>query len=235
MLMPTAATTQIIAAEVRPVTRPRDWMIAPAPRKPIPVTICAARRPGSAGRPVAITMATCVDSHMNSIEPRQMRMLVRKPGGLFFISRSTPMRPPQTIARSAFGRKSRASGSIEPQDSSTLLTLDRSPRSRRYNYILFQGDAMNGALRDKVAPFTLLLLAAGALAGAAAYRVGHAGRREHLLAQSDPHLRVLAFHARPVLPRFLRPGAPRHGGAARAARDEPRIGRDRGRGRHDPD
>src|SRR5438093_7825610 len=105
-------------------------------------------RPGSAGRPVAITMATCVDSHMNSIEPRQMRMLVRKPAGLFFISRSTPMRPPQTIARSAFGRKSRASGSIEPQDSSTLVTPDRSHRSRRYNYILFQGDAMNVALRN---------------------------------------------------------------------------------------
>src|SRR2546428_3977296 len=129
----------------------------------MPVTTWAAMRPGSAGRPVAITMATCVDSHMNSIDPRQMRILVRKPAGLFFISRSTPMRPPQTIARSAFGRKSRASGSIEPQDSSTLVTLDRSPRPRRYNYILFQGDAMNRSESTG----TVLLLAAGVLLGVA--------------------------------------------------------------------
>src|SRR2546428_163040 len=129
----------------------------------MPVTTWAAMRPGSAGRPVAITMATCVDSHMNSIDPRQMRILVRKPAGLFFISRSTPMRPPQTIARSAFGRKSRASGSIEPQDSSTLVTLDRSPRPRRYNYILFQGVAMNRSESTR----TVLLLAAGVLLGVA--------------------------------------------------------------------
>src|SRR5437879_2591217 len=147
-------------------------------------------RPGSAGRPVAITMATCVDSHMNSIDPRQMRMLVRKPAGLFFISRSTPMRPRQTIARSAFGRKSRASGSIEPQDSSTFVTRDRSLRPRRYNYILFQGDAMNEALGDLVATgkgtgiaqartprrrwgtaSAIGLLATGALVGTAAYRI----------------------------------------------------------------
>jgi hypothetical protein len=42
-----AATTQSVAAVVSPRTE-RPWrMIAPAPRKPMPVTICAAIRVGS--------------------------------------------------------------------------------------------------------------------------------------------------------------------------------------------
>src|SRR5262249_32264776 len=67
----------------------------------------------------------------------------RNPAGLFLISRSTPIRPPHTIARSAFGTKSPARGSIEPRDSTTLVTVCRPPSPRRYNYILFQGDAMH--------------------------------------------------------------------------------------------
>ena len=46
--MPIAATTQIVAAEVSPVTIPCDCMIVPAPRKPTPETICAAMRAGIA-------------------------------------------------------------------------------------------------------------------------------------------------------------------------------------------
>jgi hypothetical protein len=38
----------MVAAVVRPWTAPRVWMMVPAPRKPMPVTICAAIRPGSA-------------------------------------------------------------------------------------------------------------------------------------------------------------------------------------------
>ena len=46
-----AATSHSVAAVVSPRTD-RPWrMIAPAPRKPIPVTICAAIRVGSKTRP----------------------------------------------------------------------------------------------------------------------------------------------------------------------------------------
>src|SRR5439155_780953 len=43
-----AATTQIVAALVRPTTAPRACRIVPAPMNPTPVTICAAIRVGSA-------------------------------------------------------------------------------------------------------------------------------------------------------------------------------------------
>src|SRR5881398_2140596 len=43
-----AATTQIVAALVRPTTAPRACRIVPAPMNPTPVTICAAMRVGSA-------------------------------------------------------------------------------------------------------------------------------------------------------------------------------------------
>src|SRR5947207_2563070 len=46
--MPIAATTQRVAAVVSPRTESPSRMIAPAPRNPIPVTICAAMRVGSA-------------------------------------------------------------------------------------------------------------------------------------------------------------------------------------------
>lgn len=45
--MPTAAVIQTVAAVVMPLTMPPDWRMAPAPRKPTPVTIWAAMRPGS--------------------------------------------------------------------------------------------------------------------------------------------------------------------------------------------
>src|SRR5882672_4080901 len=118
-------------------------MMVPAPRKPMPVTTWAAIRPGSPGCPGRRLVATLADSHMKSIDPRQMRMLVRKPAGFFLISRSTPMRPPQAIARSAFGRKSITRGLIVCQDSSTFVLLLEDRSDRGYNYILFQRDAMN--------------------------------------------------------------------------------------------
>ena len=45
--MPIAATTQSVAAVVSPRTDTPWRMMAPAPRKPIPVTIWAAMRVGS--------------------------------------------------------------------------------------------------------------------------------------------------------------------------------------------
>src|SRR3989338_9176788 len=52
MAVPTAATTQRVAAVVSPTTDERSFSnrIVPAPRKPIPVTICAAMRVRSDGR-----------------------------------------------------------------------------------------------------------------------------------------------------------------------------------------
>ena len=49
--MPIAAEIQTAAAVVRPRTAMPWWMIAPAPRKPTPVTTCAATRVGSIGAP----------------------------------------------------------------------------------------------------------------------------------------------------------------------------------------
>ena len=52
---PMAALTQTVAAVVRPWMPARVRMIAPAPRNPIPVTICAATRDGS---PAAMVNST---------------------------------------------------------------------------------------------------------------------------------------------------------------------------------
>ena len=49
--MPIAAQTQSVAAVVSPRTEKPCRMIAPAPRKPIPVTTWAAMRVGSNVRP----------------------------------------------------------------------------------------------------------------------------------------------------------------------------------------
>ena len=42
--MPSAATSQIVAAVVRPITLPRSRRMTPAPRKPTPLTMFAAMR-----------------------------------------------------------------------------------------------------------------------------------------------------------------------------------------------
>src|SRR5438270_7041154 len=52
--MPIAATSHNVAAVVSPRTERPCRMIAPAPRKPIPLTICAAMRVGSMRVPVAV-------------------------------------------------------------------------------------------------------------------------------------------------------------------------------------
>ena len=47
---PTAAVAHSVAAVFSPVTDEPCFMITPAPRKPMPVTICAATRVGSCSR-----------------------------------------------------------------------------------------------------------------------------------------------------------------------------------------
>src|SRR5713101_5076409 len=95
--MPMAATTQIVAALVRPVTAPRVWRMVPAPMKPTPARIWAATRPGS---PLSAAMRT--ERTVNRVAPMLMRMLVRRPAGFPFSSRSRPMAPPSKTARTSW-------------------------------------------------------------------------------------------------------------------------------------
>src|SRR5215471_3134699 len=92
--IPTPATTQMVAAVVRPKTNPCECSTKPAPRNPIPVMIWAPMRVS----PKAFEML------MNSVEPTQIRMFVRSPAGLSRIWRSIPMIPPSmTAAMSLIG------------------------------------------------------------------------------------------------------------------------------------
>src|ERR671928_148796 len=100
--MPIAAATHSVAAVVRPRTE-RPWrMIAPAPRKPIPVTICAAIRVGSA----RITLVPEVrnawkpyaETIVKSAEPSETSRCVRRPASRSRSSRSSPIAAPRAAA-----------------------------------------------------------------------------------------------------------------------------------------
>src|SRR5258706_3015577 len=104
-VMPMAATTQIVAADVRPMTVPCACMIVPAPRNPSPVTICAAMRDVSPMR-CPSTMPIRTERSMSNAGPTQMRMLVRSPAGLPASSRSKPTVPPMRAASKSLTRRS---------------------------------------------------------------------------------------------------------------------------------
>src|SRR5712691_1798740 len=108
--MPIAATSQSVAAVVRPRTEKPCRMIAPAPRKPIPVTICAAIRVGSARTTlwpdVRNAWKPYADTIVNSADPTDTSMCVRSPAWRSRSSRSMPIAPPSTAAST---RRSRAS------------------------------------------------------------------------------------------------------------------------------
>src|SRR6267154_3301637 len=103
-----AATTQIVAALVRPTTAPRAWRIVPAPMKPTPVTICAATRvvsvPGGIAPVLPVSIAS--DRCVYSTDPMQIRMLVLSPAGLPPSSRSSPIAPPSSVARPIWSMRS---------------------------------------------------------------------------------------------------------------------------------
>src|ERR1051326_7346870 len=108
--MPIPAATQSVAAVVRPRTV-RPWrMIAPAPRKPMPVTICAAIRVGSARTTwsplVRNSRNPYADTIVNSAEPRQTSRCVRKPASRSRSSRSKPIAPPSAAANASRPRSS---------------------------------------------------------------------------------------------------------------------------------
>jgi hypothetical protein len=106
---PMAATTQIVAAVVRPVTCSPSRMMAPAPRKPMPETIWAAMRVMSAPEAAASSREMIA----NRQDPRQIRMLVRRPAALSLSSRSRPMEAPRARATERLS-KSWANGVMAP-------------------------------------------------------------------------------------------------------------------------
>src|SRR3569832_1694600 len=89
--MPIAATTQMVAAVVSPVTCSPSRMIAPAPRKPTPARICA-------GMCASRMSKRRTEVSVNRQAPTQIRMLVRRPAALSESSRAMPMQAPSAIA-----------------------------------------------------------------------------------------------------------------------------------------
>src|ERR1051326_4387215 len=125
--MPIAAATQSVAAVVRPRTV-RPWrMIAPAPRKPMPVTICAAIRVGSARTTWSLLVRKprkpYAETIVNSAAPRHTSRCVRRPASRSRSSRSKPIAPPSTAAS-----ERRARLSSQPSDGIVLSNgrLERS-------------------------------------------------------------------------------------------------------------
>ena len=96
--IPTAAVAQRLAAVVSPRTEDPYLRIAPAPRNPIPETICAAIREGSVG---AAERKKKIPSTVNATEPSETRICVRIPAGWAWISRSNPIAAPSSAATSS--------------------------------------------------------------------------------------------------------------------------------------
>src|SRR5438094_1539313 len=143
--MPIAATTQSVAAVVRPRTDSPSRMIAPAPRKPMPVTICAAMRVGSA----RTTDPPCVrnawkpyaETIVKSAEPSETSRCVRIPASRSRSSRSKPTAapsPPATARRSSASQPASDGISLTRSRNSLLLEalqiLD--PRSREIEQLV---------------------------------------------------------------------------------------------------
>src|ERR1039457_257987 len=101
----------MVAADVRPVIEPRACIMVPAPMKPIPVTTCAAMRPGSPMRAPPNEVPRFIERSMNNAEPTQMRMFVRRPAAFPAIWRSKPIAPPARMASSSFVMRSRRKAS----------------------------------------------------------------------------------------------------------------------------
>src|SRR5436189_288322 len=100
--MPIAATSQRVAAVVSPRTERPCRMIAPAPRKPMPLTICAAIRVGSMrayAPPAAMkSRKPYAETRVKSAEPTQTTRWVRRPAPRSRSSRSMPIAPPSAAA-----------------------------------------------------------------------------------------------------------------------------------------
>jgi XTP/dITP diphosphohydrolase len=111
--MPMPAVTHISAAVVSPEIPFVERKIAPAPRKPIPVTTCDAILPGSA--PPAIYEAS-IETIENMQLPRLISAKVRRLGSFPDISLSNPIIAPRPDAATSFI-------SAENSDSDNILLL----------------------------------------------------------------------------------------------------------------
>lgn len=85
---PIAAVAHILAAVVSHLVLSHVFIIAPAPRKPIPDTTCAAILPGSLMFELYIS-GTSIERIMSIHEPSQIRIWVRTPAGWCLISLSS--------------------------------------------------------------------------------------------------------------------------------------------------
>src|SRR3954452_8943823 len=127
--MPIAATSHSVAAVVSPRTESPCRMIAPAPRKPIPVTICAAIRVGSTLTPkLAYPYA---ETSVNSAAPTDAQEWGTKPPCRSRSSRSSRIAPPSAAATNR--RRSTSAQPIVCVTTSALgeLTRDRLCLQRR--------------------------------------------------------------------------------------------------------
>src|SRR5919198_5613810 len=150
--MPIAATTQSVAAVVSPRTERPCRMIAPAPRKPIPVTTCAATRVGSARTMLPPETRKSRNPYapaiVNRAAPIETSMCVRKPASRSRSSRSIPTAPPSAAA-TASRRSASSQSSAGTLDASSierpLLRLpDRLDPRRRQIEQLVQVVAVEG-------------------------------------------------------------------------------------------
>src|SRR6266576_4727667 len=145
--MPIAATSQSDAAVVSPRTE-RPWrMIAPAPRKPIPVTICAAMRVGSTLAPKLLK--PYAETSVKSAEPTETTRCVRSPACRSRSSRSSPIAPP-----SAAATKSRSSTSGHPIVGPAKTTLRELTRDGLSLQRCDLADAARGQLEQLVERLT---------------------------------------------------------------------------------
>src|SRR5215210_6692500 len=132
-------------------------MIAPAPRKPTPVTICAAMRVGSKTIPSLLEKCQSVqpyaDTSVNSAEPSETSRWVRNPASRSRSSRSTPINPPSSAASAS--RRSDSSqlrvGSWLDASCSNSFLLDHSqlfdPGGRKFKQVVEASSAERRLLR----------------------------------------------------------------------------------------
>src|SRR5580765_1193933 len=122
--MPIAATSQSVAAVVKPRTERPCRMIAPAPRKPMPVTIWAAMRVGSYVTPLRDEKLKSVQAYaetiVNSAAPTPTRRCVRNPASRSLISRSAPIAPARMPATT---RRTRTSSQLSSGSTDRLHGL----------------------------------------------------------------------------------------------------------------
>src|SRR5579884_560158 len=98
---PMAAVVQMLAAVVSPRMVIPSRTIAPAPRNPMPTTILAATREGSAGRGMLPLRPNSQEASAISVEPTQTSTCVRSPAARPRHSRLSPIKPPSTTASSS--------------------------------------------------------------------------------------------------------------------------------------